>query len=168
MANSKLKQVNAVVKEKNEGWPCVQSTWGASDSCSGQHVTGFSQLGIPHLQLMCDQSSRMAGVWGCGAGKMLGCGPEGDYCTGKCPKNVSFSKILMPKSIILSHSQEWMWDLILWDKKGLGRGEWNISILALLILQTYPVGFSLSFCCQCPAMCWGRAEPSLPLHLFSG
>lgn len=70
--------------------PCVQPAWGTSDSCSGQHVTGSSQLGIPQSQLICDQSSSMAGVWGCGAGKMLGCGPEGDYCTGKCPKNVSF------------------------------------------------------------------------------
>lgn len=68
--------------------PGVQSAWGTSDSCSGQLVTGFSQLGIPQLQLMCDQSSSMAGVWGCGAGKMLGCGPEGDYWNGKCLKNV--------------------------------------------------------------------------------
>lgn len=107
-------------------YPCVQPAWGASDSCFGQCVTGFSQLGIPQLQLMCDQSSSMAGTWGCGVWKILGCGPEGDYCTRKCPKIVSFSKILMPKSIMLSHSHKWMWILSTGIKRGWG-GEIEIS-----------------------------------------
>lgn len=102
-------------------------------------LQGSSQVGIPQLQLVCDQPSSMAGMQGHGAREMLGCGPEGDFCTGKSPKNVSSSNIFMPKSIILSHGQEWMWDLILWDSKDLGKGGWNLFLLAFLILQTCPL-----------------------------
>ncbi|KAJ7398333.1 hypothetical protein BTVI_126281 [Pitangus sulphuratus] len=77
-----------------------------NSSMSKWRAIGFSQLGIPQLQLICDQSSSEAGVWGHGAGKMLGHGPEGDYCAGKSPKNVSLNRILILKSTILSHSQE--------------------------------------------------------------
>lgn len=146
--------------------PCVQPAWGTSDSCSGQLVTGFSQLGIPQLQLMCDQSSSWLE---CGAGKMLGCGPEGDNCTGKCPENVSFSKILVPNSIILSYSQEWMWALILWDKKGLGRGDWNISIWPYWSFRLLlSCGFFPFLLLPVSWYVLREGRALLPLHLFSG
>lgn len=112
--------------------PCVQPAWGTSDSCFGQYVTGFSQLGIPQLQLMCDQLSSMAGVWGREAGKMLGSGPEGDYCMKNLLKMYHLARFSQRASSYLTD----MWDIILCDKKGLGRADWSISVLALLILQT--------------------------------
>lgn len=161
VVSSQQQWVSAVVREEARltGVPSAQPAWGTSDSCFGRlfHTSlqlcrilhacraalqGFSQLEIPQFQLVYDQLSGMAGMQGHEAGEMLRCGPEWDCCTGKSPKNISLSKILMSNSIIWSHSQICEVSsseiAICWGKEVESSASWPWSFRL-----TFSCGFSL-------------------------
>lgn len=193
VASSKQQWVNAVVKEKKQDWP-------VSLVCSlhGECVTHALDA---HLTLPCSCAASHVPTESCAAGLLVAWDPTvaaglmtshpawlergvtgQEKCWGvvqkeasaleESPKNVSPSNIFMPKSIILSHGQEWMWDLILWDSKELGKGGGNLSLSAFLILQTCPLlscGFFPFLLPPAPrCRCRGRGAPLLSPHLFSG
>lgn len=75
MANSRLRRVNAVVTEKNEGWPvplcaaCMGNKWLMLWTACYRLLTAWD----PTVAADVWPVIIVAGVWGHGAGKMLGC-----------------------------------------------------------------------------------------------